>query len=199
MPDVVKVPFFPGQKRAITIDEWKPKMNRENEKRILLLFAMSITDQKIVGLPAFLTEALAAMQVEASTVDEISFTEELENSTIEFFDQDTGKAQRTKYFTGATLRGFTLKRVAGKEGEPNTIVLHFNSTVPSGKPIVTWAFEIQRQLIYMQVSESQLRFQDKQMELAEDEDPATVRASAVKQLTDEDRASLERKRNKGVN
>ncbi|MGH9522217.1 MAG: hypothetical protein ACRD3E_06770, partial [Terriglobales bacterium] len=58
--------FFPGSKRKLTLDGWTPLMNGQDEKRVRLDYAMPLTGETFVGMPAFIGSAFESMNKENS-------------------------------------------------------------------------------------------------------------------------------------
>jgi hypothetical protein len=122
--------FFPRQRRRATLTSWSPKHNQENEKRVLINFAIPLSGN-ISGIPDFATEAFKAIETQDTPIADISLDTEIEGVTLEFFDHNEAK-RRCYMLTAATLRKFTLTR---KDKET---LLTFNTTVPRPQEVYEW-------------------------------------------------------------
>lgn len=196
----VKMPFFPKQKRKIVLHDWAPKLNAQDEKRLLLQIRMPIEGQPLPGLPEFLSEAYQAMEKQPR-VDYQHFEQEIEGVTLDFYDHDKAK-EHNQFITGCTLRNFALERM--KSDKETLITLTFNTTIPRTKKILSWADDYHRKTMWASFSEGQMVIPppDAQMKLGEaeeeeEEDEDSGRRRRVEEMDDADIASLERGKGKG--
>lgn len=129
-----RLQFFPGKRRQVVLENWSPKKNTEDERRVLFKFKMPITGQPLGGLPEFLNEGFHAVEKERSGG---VFTSdiELEGMALEYFDTAESPERITRA-SGVGLQGLTLSRE--KEGESYVTVLRFHYTVPWFKGL--WKF-----------------------------------------------------------
>jgi hypothetical protein len=132
--------FFQGYRRKLQLTDFSPKLNKENEKRIRLDFAMPLTGQPLVGLPDFVSAAMDAVGKLDSGIVTADCSPELEGFTIDAFPTPEAK-RRELLITGATLRGFQVARPDGDTAAADDVTRYFHLNVPGRKEIIDWAWE----------------------------------------------------------
>lgn len=135
MPE--KVTFFPNQKRKITLVDVTPKLNTENEKRIMISFEMPLSGQPITGMAGPIAAAYSTVGKLDDCIPKAPITMEIEGMTIESFPHDGKDADREMLISAATLRKLLVSRPDGNNADD--ISLTFNTTVPWNKKLWTWA------------------------------------------------------------
>jgi hypothetical protein len=130
--------FFQGHRRKLQLTDFSPKLNKENEKRIRMDFAMPLTGQPLVGLPDFVNAAMDAVGKLDSGIVTADCSPELEGFTIEAFPTPEAK-RRELLITGATLRGFQVARPDG-DTPSDEVTLYFHINVPGKKEIIDYAW-----------------------------------------------------------
>lgn len=142
--------FFPRYRRKVKLENWIPKMNGEEEKRVRFNFSMPITGEEFNGFPDFLKAGFEAVEKADSggvfTSDTI-----LEGMALEYFDVPTAK-EKVQRAIGVTLQGFELHRE--KEGDSYVTVLRFNYTVPWFKGFWRFIDTYWRKTLYVECEAS---------------------------------------------
>lgn len=171
------IKFFDGR-RKVELDDWRPLMNSESEKRLRLDLLLPLTGETYSGLPAFVLDPYEDMEKEQSAVKEIDLGTELEGMTLEAYatdksgplevEWDLGRdalleavddAARKLLLTNCTLRNFKLVRVA--RGKEKLVCLAFSVTCKGAIGLAAWAYRYHGSTFWVQFSSDPAPLQKK--------------------------------------
>lgn len=195
--------FFPGARRRVELEDWRPLMNEQGDRRIRLDLLMPLTGQAILGMPTFVSAAYERMDVEDSAIKDVDLFTELEGITVEGYATDQSKplelewgvgldeaeaqakeAKRKLLLTGCTLRSFKLVRVT--RDKMAIVALRLSVSTKSDVALVIWAHRYHGATFWAEFTATQGEIGDKpseeaQMELGDD----------MPTLPDEQRAAIQ--------
>ncbi len=151
-----RLPFFPGNRRKVKLEDWDPLMNAQSEKRIRLDLLMPLTGESVIGIPDWISPVWEQMEVEGSKTKDSDFEVEIEGTTFEGFSTEGSKrpieteahgldltreelGSRHVSVPGSTLRNFKLMRVT--QDKQSLVCLKFSLTAKADAGLVLWAYK----------------------------------------------------------
>lgn len=176
--------FFRNQRRKLELEDYRPLLNAQSEKRFRFDFLMPLTGESFLGMPEFISEGYSKMEMEGSAIDMIDIGTELEGIFFEAYSTDTIKkpmaietlgvdltqpdeqlGRTFAKFANCTVRNFKLVRVK------DTVCLRFSLTVRSDGGMAFWAHTYHGGTLWGVFEHSTLKIEaessSKQMQLTE--------------------------------
>lgn len=163
--------FFAGMKRKLTIDGWSPKLNSEQEKRVLVEFELPLSGEQVTGHPQFIADSFASMEKEDSAEKKIELNMLIEGMSISFYDTP-GSRDECQEWHSATFQSFEMARTV--DGESHITVLRFKATLVRTVAILKWLHTYERKTVWAMFEATQGFIPAKetdQMQLGEDKTP----------------------------
>jgi hypothetical protein len=77
--------FFLNRKIELTLIDIKPKLNKENEKRVRFDFSMPLTAEVLEGAPKNVQEAFYAAAKDNLGINKVGIATEFEDVSLSFF------------------------------------------------------------------------------------------------------------------
>ena len=132
--------FFEGEKRPIILADVKPKLNREDEKRIRLDFVLPLTADTLDAAPEDVKDAFYAVNKDGRHLNPIGLTTEFESVECSFYATTETKTPQVE-LGGCTLRQLEVSRPKNKTVlEDGDVTLTFHLNAPATMELWRWCF-----------------------------------------------------------
>jgi hypothetical protein len=163
--------FFGGNRRELTLQEYRTLMSRGEEKRMKLFVRMPLTNKPAVGIPKWVSSPYLEMAKEDSLTGRVNIPDVFhEGMTLQIYSTDKVK-RKTLTATGCMLIGFHLD--AQGDGESREVFLCFTVYCPANIQLRDWAWDHLHKTFFadFEYSQTEMDFDGEQETDGDEDEP----------------------------
>lgn len=133
--------FFSSGKHSMLLVDIKPKLNREDEKRLRLDFSMPLTADILAQAPQAVQDAFYAISKDGHTLNPIGVVREYQGAKVKFYATRLTAASEIA-IEECTLRQLEVKRPKNKvELADGDVTLKFHINAPASRKLWNYTYE----------------------------------------------------------